>query len=383
MARKKVQKNISYDSEKGKYYVTLYYGKVDGKILKRTETFSTKKAARERLLQFEYDKKGDELVIPQEETVEVWLEYWIEDVMKPKIERTTYRGYKTIIGHISADLGQIPLQKLTAKRIQQYLNDKMNAEGENRISSNTAKKHLTLMRTAFKLAVQQDMLRKNPADAVESPKYVKPEISFYTAGEIRKLFSVIENDCILKPAVYLAALLGLRREEICGLKWSSIDFVNQILSVTDARTVAGSEVIEKNTKNYSSTRKLHIDNMLLEKLQEIKKGQKERRETFGDMYLINDYVEVDELGKPVNPGYLSSRFRKAIIKNELPHITLHGLRHTVASIANEAGMTQFDISKMLGHSSPDVTGKVYTHLFDDVQTKTVSKVAEFIEDNGK
>lgn len=160
----------------------------------------------------------------------------------------------------------------------------MNGTTGKKLSSDTVKKHHTLLKTALKLAVRQDMIRKNPIEQVETPKYVKPKVSYYTADEMRSLFQVVGGDMLL-PAVYLAALLGLRREEICGLKWANVD-----------------------------------------------------------------------LGKPINPGYLSSRFRKCIIANQLPHITLHGLRHSVTSIANKAGATMFNISKMLGHSSPDVTG---------------------------
>jgi len=67
-------------------------------------------------------------------------------------------------------------------------------------------------------------------------------------------------------------------------------------------------------------------------------------------------------------------YPKFIRANDLPHISLHGLRHTIASIGNDAGLTLFDISKILGHSSPDVTGKIYTHLFDETQQDSMQKI---------
>lgn len=83
------------------------------------------------------------------------------------------------------------------------------------------------------------------------------------------------------------------------------------------------------------------------------------------MYKDSGYVVVNEYGKEINPSYISTKFGNLIKNNGLPHITLHGLRHTVATAANDAGLTLYDICRILGHSSPDVTGKVYMHLFDD------------------
>jgi len=379
MARKTVEKNIYYDDVRKKYYVNLDYGMVNGRRVKKTEVFERKGDAKRRLTEFQHQKNNDDYVVPKEDTLGEWLDYWLENVVKAKNEITTYESYKNIISYIKKDMGEIPLQKLTAKRCQQYYNDKMNGVTGRKLSSNTVKKHHTLLKTALKLAVRQDMIRRNPIEQVEPPKYVKPKVSYYTADEVRSLFRVVEDDMLLKPAVYLAALLGLRREEICGLKWTNVDLEGRKLYVSGARTVARSEVVEKDTKTESSHRTLFIDDFLYEKLLEIKKRQEGNRETFGDRYHESDYVAVDDLGRPINPGYLSSRFRKCVIANQLPHITLHGLRHSVASIANEAGATMFNISKMLGHSSPDVTGKVYTHLFDDTHEDTVSIVASKIE----
>ena len=379
MARKVIERNISYDDIRKKYYVNLDYGVIDGKRKKKTEVFTKKSDARRRLTEFQHQKNTTGIAAPSDDTLADWLDYWLENIVKVNNEVTTYESYKNIVKYLKADMGGIKLQKLTARRIQQYYNDRIQGRGGTKLSGNTVKKHHTLLKTALKLAVKQDVIYKNPADLAEPPKYTRPEISVYSVEEIKKLFNVVENDIILKTAVSLAALLGLRREEICGLKWSNVDFLTKEIHIIEAKTIAGSDVIEKSTKNASSNRTLYMDNYLCQILSDIKQQQEKNRRFLGDMYNENDYVEVDETGKPVNPGYLSSRFRKCIITNELPHITLHGLRHSVASIANEAGITLFNISKMLGHSSPDVTGKVYTHLFDETNKEAFGKIAEALK----
>ncbi len=359
MARKVIERNISYDDIRKKYYVNLDYGVIDGKRKKKTEVFTKKSDARRRLTEFQHQKNTTGIAAPSYDTLADWLDYWLENIVKVNNEVTTYESYKNIVKYLKADMGGIKLQKLTARRIQQYYNDRIQGKGGTKLSGNTVKKHHTLLKTALKLAVKQGIIYKNPADMAEPPKYTKPEISVYSVKEIKQLFGVVEDDIILKTAVSLAALLGLRREEICGLKWSNVDFATKEIHIIEAKTIAGSDVIEKSTKNSSSNRTLYMDDYLCQILSEIKQQQIENKNFLGDRYNENDYVEVNETGKPVNPGYLSSRFRKCIVTNELPHITLHGLRHSVASIANEAGVTLFNISKMLGHSSPDCSGQAF------------------------
>ena len=124
------------------------------------EKFERKSDAKRRLTEFQHQKNNDDYVVPKEDTLGEWLDYWLENVVKAKNEITTYESYKNIISYIKKDMGEIPLQKLTAKRCQQYYNDKMNGVTERKLSSNTVKKHHTLLKTVLKLAVRQDMLLK-------------------------------------------------------------------------------------------------------------------------------------------------------------------------------------------------------------------------------
>lgn len=380
MARVKVEKNIAYDDIRDIYYVTLNYGNgPDGKRIKKTETFKKKKDAQNRLKEFEGAKLKNDILLPREETLGEWLDYWMENVVKVNREKTTYAGYKVIVDkHIKPALGEIKIQKLTPKILQSYYTSKQDERDDNDkplLSSNTVKKHHTLLKTALKLAHMQGVINANPADKVSPPKYIKPEISFYTVEEMKKLFELVDKEYILKPAVYLAGILGLRREEIAGLKWSNVDFMNKLIHIVEVRARADREIVIKKTKNESSTRKLAMNDTLEEKLKEVLEAQISSREFLGEsMYNDSGYVVVNEYGHEVNPGYLSSLFGKFIKKHGLSHITLHGLRHTIASIGNDAGLTMFEISKILGHSSPDVTGRVYMHLFDDTHVESMEKI---------
>lgn len=108
----------------------------------------------------------------------------MENVVGPKWEETTYAGYEFVINRIKPELGNILLQKLTAMDIQVHLTE-LQVPGDNskgkkdKLSSNTAKRHYVLIRTALNYAVKQKALISNPTDGVEPPKFVEPKISFY------------------------------------------------------------------------------------------------------------------------------------------------------------------------------------------------------------
>lgn len=373
MARKKVERNISYDDERKKYYVNLDFGiDENGKQIKKTKTFNKLTEARNELKEHEGNKVKGMLTVPQKITVSEWLKYWLEEIVKPNKEQGTYYFYNNIINnHVIPELGKIPLQDLKAVQIQKYYNKKMKESG---LSSNTVKKHHNMLLTAFKVAVKQDILNINVVEKVEPPKMVRKEANFYTTTEIQELFERIKGDKI-EVAVKLAAFLGLRREELCGLRWQNIDFDKRKIFIKEARTAVGGTVVEKGTKNSSSERTLFISDDLYEVLFNEFEHQKKNRDLLGEAYEKTDYVIVHNDGKPYRPNYVSELFRVFIENNGMRKITLHGLRHSFATNANEMGISLFDISKALGHSTPSTTGRIYTHLTDNVQEDTMTKIS--------
>ena len=83
-------------------------------------------------------------------------------------------------------------------------------------------------------------------------------------------------------------------------------------------------------------------------------------------------------GRPWHPNALSAAFAAFVADRGLPPITLHGLRHTFASVANDARVPMYQISRAMGHSSPSVTQRIYTHLFDQTHGEVLAAVAEAV-----
>ena len=381
MARTKVERNISYDDKKGLFYVNMDYGTdEDGKRTKKVKTFKTIKEARTALRTFEGEKIKGDVVKPTDHTLKTWLTYWIEEVVKPNRETTTYYGYNKIIqNHLIPNIGNVNLQKLTAQTIQKYYNTIQTTKS---LSNNTLHKHHDLLNTALKLAVRQEIILKNPMLGVEPPKLEKINHNYYDADQLNVLFNLIEGN-ILELPIKLAGYLGLRREEICGLKWESVNMVDRVIIIQHARTVAGATMVEKGTKNDSSIRTLHIPDALVGLFNQYKERQILDRKFYNGDYIDSGYVIVWEDGRPIDPKYISHHFKKFIDKHTLPKLKLHELRHTFTSVANSLGIPMYDIGKALGHSTPATTSKIYTHLFDKTHTSVFDKVAEQINPKPK
>ncbi|MCX7748699.1 MAG: tyrosine-type recombinase/integrase [Clostridia bacterium] len=351
------------------------YGKDStGKRVKTTKTFEKKKDAQAALKNFEADKTKGTLVFPSTITVENWLTYWLNDIKSIQCEETTLYGYRNIINnHLINCLGSYKLQELSPSIINKYFKKKK----EEGLSNNTIRKHYDLLKDVLKHAVNEDKVLKNPLDKIEPIKTQKNEMNFYSIEQLKTLFTVVENDR-MEIVVKLAGMLGLRREEIAGLKWLNIDLENKIVTIAEARTQAGKKTIEKGTKNRSSHRILHIPDEIVSLLKGIKDKQDQQKDLLGDAYMDEGYIMAWENGEPYRPNYLSDLFKKIIDDNKLPPLRLHDLRHTFASIANDLGINLYDISKALGHSQVGTTSQIYTHMFDKTQKKAISKIADVI-----
>jgi integrase len=115
-------------------------------------------------------------------------------------------------------------------------------------------------------------------------------------------------------------------------------------------------------------------------LQAERSRQLENKKNFGEAWHETGFIVVWENGRPYRPNYVSELFTKLLKKNGLPKIVLHELRHTFASISNEAGVQEFNIGKAMGHANVGTTKKIYTHLFDDKHTAAVDAVANLIDE---
>ena len=382
MARKAVERNIAYDDQRKLYYVSMELGRDEnGKRIKQYRTFPTLAAARNGLRDFhagiEREREQARKLAPaQELDLSHWLEYWMDSIVRPNRAETTVYAYQKIIdNHIDPALGTVPLKKLTPKMVQEYYTETQRANG---LSSNTMRRHHDLLSSALRSAVRQDVIPASPMERVEPPRVRTTESYFYNNRELKLLYQKIEGN-ILELAVKLAGSLGMRREEICGLKWENVDLQRHLVLIREARTAYGATIVQKETKNRSSVRTLYLPDEVYLLLEQEQARQQQERCIQSPTYNPTDHVILDAKGVPYSPNALSLAFTRFVKKNDLPRLTFHGLRHTFATIASCQGASLFDIGKALGHSTPATTGRIYTHLVDRTHEELVQRVSDALK----
>ena len=361
-----------------KYRVCFDYGiDREGNRVRKYRTFDTKRAATRAFNEHKVKMDKGTQIMPSEYTFAQWLDYWYKDIILPQIEETTAYGYRGMIeNYLKPQLGEIRLQKLTARDIQQYYTWLMD---EKKLSPNTVIKHHNLLTNTLNAAERQEYITKNPMRAVSPPKKRQREAKFYTPEQLGILLDKAVGTRLELP-VFICAYLGLRRGELCGLRWSDVDLEHKTITIENTRTQAGKKEIEKGTKTASSTRTLYLPDTLCDMLKAAREHQQACRAEYKNAYDDNDYVVVMEDGRPFRPNYLSELFGKFLADNDLPKIVLHELRHTFASLSNQAGIPAYNIGKALGHSTPATTQKIYTHLLDQTHTQAVEGVAAIADE---
>lgn len=282
MARIKVEKNISFDDVRKVYYATFNFGTdANGKTIRQTKTFDKVQDAKKALKEFEIDKIKENVVFPKQITLNEYIDYWINDIKAINCEVTTLYGYRNIIeNHVKPYFNNVKLQAVSPYIINKYFST---MSREKNLSNNTIKKHYNLLFDVFKTAVSEDKIIKNPLEKVEKIKVSKREQNCYDLDQMRTLLNIVENDR-MDIVIRLAGLLGLRREEIAGLKWSNVDFKNKELKISEARTQAGKDIVIKDTKSTSSYRILSIPEELETTLLNTLKKQQENKQLLKDDY---------------------------------------------------------------------------------------------------
>lgn len=365
MSRKTLQKNLSYDERRDLFYVTSQIG---GQRHSRTyHTYDEALAALYPGVSRGDSTEGRPLPEPTA-TLGLWLDWWLtEDVALSRADSTAY-GYRNIVRrHLLPMLGDVPLTELSPLLLQTYFSIKL-SEG---LSPNTVLKHYTLLHAALGQAVKLGLMPADPSRQVTPPRRDPSRYTCYSPQQLRILFQATE-ETTLGLAVRLAAYLGLRRSEITGLRWRCVDLKAQVVLIQEVRTEVGGREVLKEPKTRRSLRRLGISGCT-ELLAELERAWAARKSDDPAEFVL---LRAD--GTPPSPDLLTRQLARLTQQHHLPKITLHGLRHSFASIANNQHIPMHDISHILGHSSIAVTSSIYTHLFDETETTTLRTVAEAI-----
>ena len=360
---------------KGRWEIRVELGQgPDGKRKRKIVQFRGNKT--------EANKKLRELLIVQDKgmpldtskaTMAEFLAQWLRDYAETNTGPRTVEGYREKIqGYIIPHLGSVPLVKLTPQHVQ-GLYAAMLSRG---LSPRTVLHVHRILREALSHGMKWGVLMRNVCDAVDPPKPRRKEMTALDAAGVERFFDAAFNSPY-GAFFFLAIYTGLRRGEMLGLRWSAIKLAARTLSVTETiQRVKGKGLVSLEPKTDRSRRSVSLPPDAVALLSGLKIKQREEREAIGLDWTESDYVFSHIDGRPFHPDTVSHTFGVIIKKSGLPHIRLHDLRHTHATMMMELGINPKIVSERLGHASVVITLDLYSHVSPGLQEEAAAKFGE-------
>ncbi len=302
-----------------------------------------------------------------------WIDFWYQTYCRHTLRITTRTDYENrIYNHIIPEIGKIPLNRLSQSDLQQFyakektdgrkLHAKTYGKG---LSDRTIRGIHANCRTALQRAVQEGLIRTNPAVGCKLPPKKAREMQVLTQNEIiRFLHQAKEEGCY---ELFLLELgTGMRRGEILALKWSDLNFKTGELHIERQVYIIKAEVIISEPKTKASIRTVILPPSLLKTLVAYK-------ETVDSEWM---FPSPTDNGRPRNPSSVRKRLqlileragcKKVRFHDLRQKVRFHDLRHTFATMALEHGMDVKTLSATIGHVSSATTLDIYSHITDTMQ----------------
>lgn len=227
--------------------------------------------------------------------------------------------------------------------VNSELIERYKAKRKTEVSPATANRELALLKTMLSKAVEWGKLKSNPAAKVKKFKEAPGRERILTVAEIRSLADAASSH--LKPALIVALNTGMRRGEVLGLKWESVNFARGSILISDSKS--------------GRSRKVPMNGLVAETLKQL-----ERRSEF---IFFNPATK-----GPVKD--VKKSFHSACRKAGIKGLRFHDLRHTAASMMIEAGADLVTVSKILGHSTIQMTMR-YCHPTAETMSQAVDALA--------
>jgi integrase len=291
---------------------------------------------------------------------------WLKD-SAIRVDAVTLQGYEVLSNdHILPyfDALKIKLVDVDRRTLQKYIDEKYRygrKDGKGGLSPKSIRSHKNILFQVLKDAVRNEILLSNPCEFVILPQMQRYESKFYSADQLNALLEALKNEQFY-AIVKVTAVYGLRRSEVIGLKWDSVDFNANTLTIKHTVSKVTVAVEKDKTKNTSSRRSFPLLPEIKTLLLNLKQQENENRNYFGKGYVCNDYIFKWDDGRPYSPDFVSHKFSSLLKQHGFPHIRFHELRHSCASVLLSMGFSLKDVQEWLGHSDISMTGNIYGHL---------------------
>lgn len=368
-----ISKNVYYKKSQRKYYVVFYYGldPETKKPIKREKSYSSEKEALAARNAFEREKRADMVTTPKRDTLFTCIDNYIQAKEIAGREKVTLAEYHKFEKHLHAYklFEERPVQSITERDIIDYLRY---LDTTKKLAANTRRKHYDFLKSVLNRAVRDRIIPINPIACLEPPRKTDTCGKMIPEELMVQIFAKAEGT-VVEPLILLLTL-GMRREEIAGLRWENVDFAKGCIYIREVRTEVNGVSETKKPKSKKSERIVAMPRRCSDVLANIKLKQKRHSLSVRNMNHL--YVVGKADGSPYSPNYLNDLMKSFELKNGLPHYRIHDYRHTAASMLHDAGFPLYEVSRFLGHSGIGITADLYTHQYDTTNSAAANALYE-------
>ena len=324
------------------YYYVGYYD--SGRLRWKTTSEKTKPEAIQFLKSFNPN--------PEEKKDEMKLSGLLElfsQLHGNSLRKRTLAGYKDAVNEFVRVLGDKLISLYTSQDIETYKQTLLS----NRLAPSSVNIRYRSVKAVFGFALRHDHIIKSPFSKTSAIKIAQRTPLYLSKEDLQKLLEKVDHP-LLKDLFLFGALTGMRLSEIVNLKWKSIDWKQSQIVVSNDDSF---------TTKSGKERVVPIHSLILELLK-----RKESRNGSGE------YVFAKSSGYKLSESYVSHQFKHYIREAKLDkRFHFHSLRHTTASYLVNAGVSIYEVQKLLGHSSVSTT-MIYSHLAQTTLSDSIDKI---------
>lgn len=357
--------NLGFDAEQGAYR------------FKKKQGFATKDEA-QKAMAAAIQQLEQGAVDSSHLTVGTFLTEWLARAVEDRLAPKTLDTYTYVCDRfLIPALGSIRLEQLNAKAIEALYTS---LHGQ--IAPSSVHRVHRVLRTALNRAIKWGYLERSPMLRVEAPSGAIPKRTPLAIGEVKRVVAWMDKRFPVSGlAAALALYTGMRRGEICGLSWTSVDWDARVVRVVCQRQRLGGKDIIRVTKTAGSVRAIPVDGQVMDRLRSWREEQQQQTalrpgDVWSDSALVLRHVD----GTVIDPNTITADFRDACRSCGISGVSFHDLRHTHATLLLLGHVPLKVVSERLGHASIAVTANLYSHVTETLQREAVDVLTRLMRD---
>lgn len=359
-----------FQRKDGRWVAAAYVPSVDGGRRRVAQYGKTKTEAKAKLREMTDRAAKNIPAAPPGLSVEGYLGEWLVHI-KQHVRASTWTAYEANCRlHIVPIIGRRKLAKLTVRDVRLML-DQLRGQGA---GVRTVQYVHATLRAALEHAFREEVVTRNVAKMVrvERPKpETKEPLSPDEAGALLAATADDEDHALW----VVMLMLGLRRSEVCGLRWDNVDLDNRTLSVTHSVQRVDGKLRELPTKTRRSTRTVPLPAMVHQALMTHRAATMPSSEYFPEPV----YVFGTKIGTPMEPRNLTRKWVTLAERQGIRKVPLHGLRHACVSLLLAQGVHPRTVMEIVGHSAIEMTMNVYGHVNLETQRRALDDLDESLQ----